>query len=101
MSGGERRQLGAKTAFQSYLNEARANNLWIYEKQAKRWYTPDEFEQHAIKLSLTRITGDDIRMFFALCDPIEGLKVRVDYAHKIANEVKSFADKIMATRTKR
>lgn len=94
MSGSERRQGAVKGILERYIEDARRRRLWVYRIRDKKWFTPDEFEVEAISIAIRDPRADDALNGYKMGDPWVGVKVRVDYAKKINDEVKSFTDKV-------
>lgn len=77
----------------SLASEARLSNCWIYHHTTKKWYTPEEFLEHARVLFKQKRDKDNMKEF-AVMDPMAGLRVRMETMRKVSEEVMAFQNRI-------
>ncbi len=86
-----------KRELQIKAEKARLNGEWFYNKQSKRWITPEEFVQLGeLDLILygekSRVTLDS----YYPKDPRDGIRDRVAYLKKASSEMQDFNDRVFA-----
>lgn len=81
------------TDYKKLLKEAKMCNCWLYNKDTKVWYNPEEFEEYFSGLNQDYHTKVAILKQFKIVHPNMGLRIRVEYLGKITAQVsKEIAD---------
>lgn len=80
---------GAKRAL---AKEAILSGCWIYSRNSKHWYTPEEFMEADISIAFHK--GKPLTANFAIMDPQLGLNQRIQLLGRTQQEIDVFSRRI-------
>jgi hypothetical protein len=97
MSSGAWQNSEGKADFTSHHalhKEASVSKLWIYRKDKKKWYTPEEFKTEYIDQdpaeNMKSIIGS-----FCIMNPQVGLRQRLDFMRQTSEEIELFTKRVV------
>lgn len=80
---------GAK---RSLAKEAILSGCWIYSRNSKHWYTPEEFMEADVSIAFHK--GKPLTSNFAVMDPQLGLQQRIELLGRTQQEIDIFSRRI-------
>jgi hypothetical protein len=82
------------TSHHALYKEAQVSKLWIYRKDKKTWYTPEEFKaayiDQAPQENMKTIIGS-----FRIMDPQVGLDQRLNFMKRTSEEIEVFMKRVV------
>lgn len=83
------------TSLDVMVKEAKRNNCWIYGRENKKWYTPDEFHAEITRVIASHGQLEKRLQLYAIKDPRAGIRDRMAYVKKMVEELERFTESVL------